>query len=282
VPCDMDRIVQICNQHKIFLFEDCSHAHGALYQGKPVGSFGDAAAWSLQGQKIVTGGEGGILLTDNKKFFDRALLLGHYNKRCKTEISPDSDLYKYAITGFGLKNRAHPLAIAMAHQQFQQLESFLQQKRIYAQRMITKLSSIPFLTMPKFDSDAVQPSWYAFVMNFNAAKANGVTIEDFESALLAEGLVEIDRPGSTRPIHDYPLFTSPEDVSPALYRPQTVPQTQFPRAEQFCATALKLPVWAFSDESAIVDAYIEGIQKVSEVVITHPEVLIGISKKELL
>ena len=56
VPCQMDRISKICKDNKLLLLEDCSHAHGAKYNGKIVGSFGDLAAWSLQGQKNITGG----------------------------------------------------------------------------------------------------------------------------------------------------------------------------------------------------------------------------------
>ena len=102
IPCEMDRIIEICNKQNIFLLEDCSHAHGASFQGRKTGSFGDAAAWSLQGQKIISGGEGGILLTKHKDIFSRALLQGHYNKRCKQEISQDDPLFQFALTGLGL------------------------------------------------------------------------------------------------------------------------------------------------------------------------------------
>jgi dTDP-4-amino-4,6-dideoxygalactose transaminase len=118
IPCDMDAITVIAKKHNLRLLEDCSHAHGAKFNEQKVGTFGDAAVWSLQGQKTVTGGEGGILLTDDGEIHTRALLLGQYNKRCKQEIPRDHPLYQYALTGFGLKLRAHPLAIAMADQQF--------------------------------------------------------------------------------------------------------------------------------------------------------------------
>ncbi len=74
IPCKMDEIVKICKENNLLLLEDCSHAHGARYKNKIVGSFGDLAAWSLQGPKNVSGGEGRILLTNNKEFYYRALL----------------------------------------------------------------------------------------------------------------------------------------------------------------------------------------------------------------
>ena len=66
----------------ILLLEDCSHAHGGQLNGKPLGTFLDGAVWSLQGQKIVTGGEGGITLTKHADFHYQQLPWGHYNKRC--------------------------------------------------------------------------------------------------------------------------------------------------------------------------------------------------------
>ena len=61
IPCEMDTIHNICSRYGLALLEDCSHAHGASFGGQKVGTFGTAAAWSLQGQKIISGGEGGIL-----------------------------------------------------------------------------------------------------------------------------------------------------------------------------------------------------------------------------
>ena len=61
IPCDMPAICSVLQDRKdILLFEDCSHAHGGRLNGQPLGTFGDGAVWSLQGQKIVTGGEGGM------------------------------------------------------------------------------------------------------------------------------------------------------------------------------------------------------------------------------
>ncbi len=56
--CEMDKLKKLANKYNLYLLEDCSHAHGASYNGKKVGSWGDAAAFSIQGNKIITGGEG--------------------------------------------------------------------------------------------------------------------------------------------------------------------------------------------------------------------------------
>jgi dTDP-4-amino-4,6-dideoxygalactose transaminase len=61
-PCQMDKICEYAVARNLLVLEDCSHAHGATFKGRFAGTFGDAAAWSLQGQKLITGGEGGIMI----------------------------------------------------------------------------------------------------------------------------------------------------------------------------------------------------------------------------
>ncbi len=268
IPCEMDDIVSICKENQLLLLEDCSHAHGASYKGQKVGTFGDAAAWSLQGQKIVSGGEGGIMLTNNAEVFYRALLQGHYNKRCKQQIPPDHPLSRFSLTGFGLKFRAHPLAIAIANEQFSHLDEWLQQKQIFASLFESEWQKYPFLRMPEYPNR--QPSWYAFVMQFDDKHSNGVSIEQFTRALLAEGLAEVDRPGSTCPCHDLPLFTNPQEAMSRLYDRRQNQIEAFDKASAFYRNAIKLPVWAFSTDKDVVDKYVEGFHKVCQAVLDTP------------
>lgn len=273
IPCDMVKIKNIASKHKLFLLEDCSHAHGAsiLVDGKEckVGTFGDAAAWSLQGQKIISGGEGGILLTNDSNIFNRALLLGHYNKRCKKQIPKTDPLYEFALTGFGLKLRAHPLAIAIANEQFQHLDKWLQQKRVFANQMINALRDITFLQMPQYNTDK-NPSWYAFVMQFLPDKVS-FTKEYFVNRLKEEGLNDIDCPGSTCPLYGLSLFSSKIND----FLPQSKPaynmtgsllpynDNNFHVAESFYKNAIKIPVWATMQDEPQVLRYINTIKKVS-------------------
>lgn len=260
LPCEMDKIVSLCAHYNLKLLEDCSHAHGAEYKGKRVGTFGDAAAWSLQGQKIITGGEGGILLTDNREIYEHAQLQGQYNKRCKQEISAASPYYKFALTGFGLKNRAHPFAIAMANQQFENLEEWLEQKSRFAQYIIQALAEIDFLIPPHFVNK--KPAWYALVFQFDPNKA-GISLEEFIKRLHQKGLLLIEKPESTGPIHRLPLFTHPHEAIPRLYSQPLLQQSAFPVAEKFYANAIKMPVWVEPEDKVKADKYIQGIKEVA-------------------
>ena len=81
LSCDLEPIIKFAKKNKIFLIEDCAQAHGAVYKGKKVGSFGDISTWSFCQDKIIsTGGEGGMISTNNKKLWLRCWSLKDHGK----------------------------------------------------------------------------------------------------------------------------------------------------------------------------------------------------------
>ena len=95
LSCDLDPIIKFTKKNKFFLIEDCSQAHGALYKGKRVGSFGDISTWSFCQDKIIsTGGEGGMISTNNKKLWLKCWSLKDHGK------DYDSCFVKKHKTGF--------------------------------------------------------------------------------------------------------------------------------------------------------------------------------------
>lgn len=259
IPCDMDVIKEICSRRGIKLLEDCSHAHGAIFDGSVCGSTSEAAAWSLQGQKIITGGEGGIMLTDDSEVYYRAVAQGHYNKRCKQEIPKDHPLHAFSVTGLGQKYRAHPLAIAMANEQFEHLDEWRSQKDRYAREFIDVISNFDFIISPNVENRI--PSWYAFVFQVDEQKTGGrINAKNLFEALVNRGLKEADMPGSTMPVHNLPLFARTDEVMSRLYSsPCFDGKEKFPLADQFYRQAIKLPVWATSNDRAVVDRYKDGL-----------------------
>ena len=77
-PADMDKINAIAKKHSIFVIEDAAEAHFALYKGKPTGSLGDVSCFSFYANKIITTGEGGMVVTNNKEIADKARLLRNH------------------------------------------------------------------------------------------------------------------------------------------------------------------------------------------------------------
>ena len=110
-PARMDRFVDIARRHGVALIEDCSHAHGATYGGRPVGTWGDIGCFSLQGNKPVSGGEAGIAITEDAALFDRMLALAHTGRTGRQQAAAT-----FAIDdlSFGLKYRPHLAAAQWA------------------------------------------------------------------------------------------------------------------------------------------------------------------------
>ncbi|WP_129789147.1 DegT/DnrJ/EryC1/StrS family aminotransferase [Promicromonospora panici] len=266
VPAQLERLVAIADSHGLDLVEDGSHAHGATYDGRKVGSFGKAAAFSMNGPKPLSAGEGGFVLTDDEETYYRTLLHGQYNKRCRTEIPKDHPLSAYAVTGMGLKLRIHPLAAALASDQLDHLDARLVGRRRIADRMLADLRDVPGLGIPEVP-DGIEPSWYALALTLDVAEI-GVDPGIALRALHAEGLLEIDQPGSTRPMNEHALFSRPEGLFPQVggdwprYR-----EGQFPNAERLHRTTVKFPVP--HDDGPVADGYVRGITKV----LTHAHLL---------
>ena len=127
-PCNMNEIQKISREFKLKLIEDCSHAHGATFDGKKVGSFGDIGCFSLQGAKAIAAGEGGITVTDNYDYFLRMSLYGHFNRNEKDLLNHDN-FRNYAKTGLSKKLRAHPLGISLATADLENIEKINQYKQ---------------------------------------------------------------------------------------------------------------------------------------------------------
>lgn len=136
-PCNMEELVKVVKKNNLKLIEDCSHAHGALYDKKKVGSFADISCFSLQGNKSVAAGEGGISLTDKKEYLLKMSIYGHFNRHEK-ELNNYDSLKKFSKTGLSKKLRANPLGITMAAVDLDNLDKLNKEK----QKIYNKIDNI--------------------------------------------------------------------------------------------------------------------------------------------
>ena len=74
-PFDIDEVRKVCRKHNLFLIEDCAHAHGTKWKNKHIGGWGHFGSFSFQASKSLAGGEGRAIITNYKKFYDKALLI---------------------------------------------------------------------------------------------------------------------------------------------------------------------------------------------------------------
>jgi len=131
--------------------------------------------------------------------------------------------------------------------------------------MIGELTGLPGLTVPQIPEE-IQPAWYAMPLTYQFTDhPTGAPIEHVLAALHAEGVSEIDRPGSIRPPNEHPLFTNPSALFPELPRWPRYRAGQFPQAVSLHRATLKVPVP--HDDSALASEYTSAISKV----LNHPD-----------
>jgi len=184
VPADMDRIVAACRRANLPLIEDVSHAHGGKYKGRYLGTIGDVGIFSLQGSKAITAGEGGFLLTDSKRYFQRAAVPGHHGMRLSQAMTL-KELRPFAPGGGVWTYRIAPIAAAIACAQLRKLPVLNAARQANFDRLHRRLRRLGLFRWPALAAGSVR-GWYGTPALFDEAKA-GVSRDAFVRACRAEG-----------------------------------------------------------------------------------------------
>ena len=143
-PCKIDAIKVICDAWHITLVEDAAESLGSSYKGKHTGIFGQLGAFSFNGNKIITSGGGGVIVTDDEKLAKRAKHL--------TTTAKVSHLYEYKHDEIGYNYRMPNLNAALLVAQLEQLNIFLENKRVLAKeyaQFFQNFDDITFIQEPK-------------------------------------------------------------------------------------------------------------------------------------
>ena len=136
---NLKKLKEVSQKNDIPVIEDASHAFGASYDGEKIGTVFDIGAFSLQAGKSLPAGEGGILVTDSKKYYERSIILGHYER-----ISEISGKYSdYKNTGLGYKFRMSALNASLALTKLKNFNDVLKKENILMDYFINQISSIP-------------------------------------------------------------------------------------------------------------------------------------------
>jgi len=209
-PCDMNSVMKIARKHNIKVIEDVSHAHGSLYKGQKAGTFGDVAAMSLMTGKAFAIGEGGILVTDNREIYERAVMFGHYIRHNADGLITIPELAD--IKGLpmgGCKNRLNQTAAAMGRVQlkyYPQRMVEIDKAMNYFWELLEDVSGIKAHCPPK-GSGLTMGGWYHPVGVYDAKAFEGLSIMRFCEAVRAEGFQDAI-PGLNKPLHLHPLFNT--------------------------------------------------------------------------
>jgi len=166
-PCDMDPILTLAMEHGLFIVEDCAQAHGATYKGRPVGSFGDAAAFSFCQDKIIsTGGEGGLLVLDSEELWKKAWAYKDHGKSYDAVFNREHPLgFRWLHESFGSNWRMTEMQAAIGRIQLSKLPRWIASRRRNAAKLNDLLKDTPGirLVIPPADIEHAYYRYYAFL-----------------------------------------------------------------------------------------------------------------------
>lgn len=157
--CQMDRVMALARRYRLEVVEDASEAMGVRYRGRHVGTIGNVGVFSFNGNKIVTSGGGGILVTDDRSHAERARYLSTQAR---------DDALEYIHNEIGYNYRLSNIQAALGVAQLEQLDDFIARKRAIARAYHNALSDVAGITLMPAPPDT-EPTWWLYTILLDGA-----------------------------------------------------------------------------------------------------------------
>lgn len=215
-PADMDPILDIARRHRLFVVEDAAQSHGAEYKGKKTGTLGDIGTFSFFGNKIITTGEGGMIVTNDDSFADLMRLLKNQGMR-------NEKRYWHPVVGYNYRMTNVAAAIGLA--QLEKIQSQIQGRSEVASWYREDLQHVPGMNW-QVEKEWAKRVWFLFTLVLGDDTRS--IRDDLIPYLLKHGI-------DTRPVY-YPLHSLPPYLK--------TDSDAFPVAERVSQRGINLPTWA--------------------------------------
>jgi dTDP-4-amino-4,6-dideoxygalactose transaminase len=194
-PADLDRLSKIAKRHRLALVEDSAHAHATEWRGQRVGTFGVAGTFSFQASKLMTAGEGGMIISNNDKFEVQARSVHDCGRM------PGKWFYSHYI--YGSNYRLSEWQGAILQVQLSRLDEQTKRRHRNARVLDRLLRDIPGITPQKLDERCTRNGQYAYIFHVNKKDFAGLSTARFIEAMNAEG---IPNQASYPPLHQLDMF----------------------------------------------------------------------------
>lgn len=207
---DIDALQQVAREFSLFLISDSSHAHGALWGGKPLGAYFDIVCASFGKGKLITGGELGVFSTTNDEFYDRALLYSHPNR---VPGAYKTNKYKHISNNIGLKYRPHAVALQLAANQLETFSTRNEKLIKNVGLLLSMIENIPKLRLVKTHPFAKRNYWKLTILGVekdieslhSLAEKNNIVLEKHHyETLLHEDTIVTQYYGCESIQHTFP------------------------------------------------------------------------------
>ncbi len=255
---DLERILEIAKRRNIFVVEDCAHGQGGKWNGRGLGSLGDVGSFSFQQSKTLSGGEGGICLTNDDELAERIFRMKHIGYSLgagqgKADSGPPPDLQCHNF-------RATEFPALILRSQLKNLEERIATYNQSAAFLESRLNTIPDVRVQSRGRLSDPQSYYGFAVILDRGALAEIPMEKIIHALVAEGLPVGGIYGT---VYNHILF----NAAPAKYR---IAQNGCPVAEKLGAVPILVlqHQWLESDEHTL-----ESIAAIFEKVLSQPSAI---------
>lgn len=247
--CDMEKIHALAKKFNITVIEDASHAIGADYKDTKVGccKYSDMTVFSFHPVKIVTTGEGGMVLTNNKDLYDKLVLYrSHGITRAPELMTKEADgPWYYQQIDLGFNYRMTDMQAALGYSQMHKVDEFVARRRELAARYNELLKDLDMLKLP-YQDDNTASSWHLYIVRVDFSKINKNKKQIF---------TEMKDKGVCLNLHYIPVHTQP------YYEKLGFKQGDFPVSEKYYEEAFTLPLY-YSLTNEQQDYIIEALKEV--------------------
>jgi len=189
-PCDMDPIMDLARRHNLFVIEDCAQAHGARYKGRSVGSIGHMGAWSFCQDKIMTtGGEGGMVTTNDKALWKRMWAYKDHGKSWDAVYEREHPPgYRWLHESFGTNWRMIEAQAAIGRIQLRRMAGWHDTRLRHARRIWRAASELPALRVPVLPEGVDHAAYKCYVFLRTDMLAPGWSRERVMQAIQDQGV----------------------------------------------------------------------------------------------
>jgi len=223
-PCDHDEIKKIAKKHKLLIIEDAAHSLGSKYKDKRIGSLADMTILSFHPVKIITTGEGGMVLTNNKDFYEKLKIFRHHG----TIKKPQKGGWYYEIEKPGYNYRLTDFQCVLGLSQLKKIDKFIKKRREILRRYNKAFKGINEIIAPT-ERDYVKSAWHIYPIQLNLGKLKVSRKKIFE---------ELQKKGIGVQVHYIPLHLQPFYKKKFNYKKE-----DFPTAEKYYERAITLPLF---------------------------------------
>lgn len=253
-PADMDGLDTLANRRGLLLIEDAAQAHGAEWRERRVGALGDAGTFSFQATKNLNGGEGGVVVTNDERLYDRAWSLVNCGR------VRQGGWYEHGLLSGNYRMTEWQAAIL--NSQLPRLDEQSDRRSQNARYLADRLQHIEGITPLQRDTRVTRHAYHLFIFRYDRRAFGDLPRTEFLRALSAEGIP--CSPGYT-PLYRNEAFTVDADTHPFAGRVD-YRQVSLPAAEQLCEEAVWLTQALLLAGREDMDEIVSAIRKIQDAV----------------